>query len=112
MRPETAVELSQLVALLEAPAFAPLRLQLLQPGQHPALLRAVHGLLMLLPQVCLGGGGVGGGGGGGRWLGWLRTPSAWLLWPAAKAAKADSSHCRGALPRGRAAPTLHAPFVC
>lgn len=51
MRPETAVELSQLVALLEAPAFAPLRLQLLQPGQHPALLRAVHGLLMLLPQV-------------------------------------------------------------
>ncbi|KAL4449453.1 hypothetical protein ABPG77_007097 [Micractinium sp. CCAP 211/92] len=50
MRPETAVELSQLVALLEAPAFAPLRLQLLQPGQHPALLRAVHGLLMLLPQ--------------------------------------------------------------
>lgn len=51
MRPETAVELSQLVSLLEAPAFAPLRLQLLQPGQHPALLRAVHGLLMLLPQV-------------------------------------------------------------
>lgn len=41
----------QLVSLLEAPAFAPLRLQLLQPGQHPALLRAVHGLLMLLPQV-------------------------------------------------------------
>lgn len=51
MRPETTVELSQLVSLLEAPAFAPLRLQLLQPGQHPALLRAVHGLLMLLPQV-------------------------------------------------------------
>ncbi|KAL4443824.1 hypothetical protein ABPG75_011561 [Micractinium tetrahymenae] len=50
MRPETAVELSQLVSLLEAPAFAPLRLQLLQPGLHPALLRAVHGLLMLLPQ--------------------------------------------------------------
>ena len=51
MRPETAVELSQLVSLLEAPAFAPLRLQLLQPGQHPALLRAMHGVLMLLPQV-------------------------------------------------------------
>jgi vacuole morphology and inheritance protein 14 len=50
MRPETAVELSQLVSLLEAPAFAPLRLQLLQPGSHPALLRAAHGLLMLLPQ--------------------------------------------------------------
>lgn len=42
--------LPQLVSLLEAPAFAPLRLQLLQPAQHPALLRAVHGLLMLLPQ--------------------------------------------------------------
>ena len=51
MRPETTVELSQLVSLLEAPAFAALRLQLLQPAQHPALLRAVHGLLMLLPQV-------------------------------------------------------------
>jgi vacuole morphology and inheritance protein 14 len=50
MRPETAVELSQLVSLLEAPAFAPLRLQLLQPAAHPALLRAAHGVLMLLPQ--------------------------------------------------------------
>ncbi|EFN60046.1 hypothetical protein CHLNCDRAFT_133275 [Chlorella variabilis] len=50
MRPETVVELSQLVSLLEAPAFAPLRLQLLQPAAHPALLRAAHGLLMLLPQ--------------------------------------------------------------
>lgn len=51
MRPETTVELTQLVSLLEAPAFAPLRLQLLQPQQFPALQRAVHGLLMLLPQV-------------------------------------------------------------
>ncbi|PRW60313.1 VAC14-like protein isoform X1 [Chlorella sorokiniana] len=50
MRPETTVELTQLVGLLEAPAFAPLRLQLLQPQQFPALQRAVHGLLMLLPQ--------------------------------------------------------------
>ncbi len=51
MRPETTVELTQLVSLLEAPAFAPLRLQLLQPQAYPALQRAVHGLLMLLPQV-------------------------------------------------------------
>ena len=51
MRPETTVELTQLVSLLEAPAFAPLRLQLLQPQQFPALQRAVHGLMMLLPQV-------------------------------------------------------------
>ncbi len=54
MRPETVVELSQLVSLLEAPAFAPLRLQLLQPAVHPTLLRAAHGLLMLLPQVLMG----------------------------------------------------------
>lgn len=61
MRPETTVELTQLVSLLEAPAFAPLRLQLLQPHQFPALQRAVHGLLMLLPQARAGWGLVGAG---------------------------------------------------
>ena len=67
MRPETTVELTQLVALLEAPAFAPLRLQLLQPQQFPALQRAVHGLLMLLPQV---GGWMGGWAASAGVLGW------------------------------------------
>jgi hypothetical protein len=38
------------VQLLETPAFAFLRLQLLQPSRHPDLLRALCGLLMLLPQ--------------------------------------------------------------
>uniref|UniRef100_A0A1D1ZXQ0 Vacuolar protein 14 C-terminal Fig4-binding domain-containing protein n=2 Tax=Auxenochlorella protothecoides TaxID=3075 RepID=A0A1D1ZXQ0_AUXPR len=50
LRLETMVEACQLVSLLESPAFAGLRLRLLAPAQHPALLHAVHSLLMLLPQ--------------------------------------------------------------
>lgn len=46
----TIVEASQLVSLLEAPAFASTRLQLLSPAKHPALVKALYGLLMLLPQ--------------------------------------------------------------
>lgn len=47
---EVLVQIDRLVQLLETPAFAFLRLQLLQPSQHPDLLRAMYGLLMLLPQ--------------------------------------------------------------
>jgi hypothetical protein len=47
---EVLVQIDRLVQLLETPAFAFLRLQLLQPSRHPDLLRALYGLLMLLPQ--------------------------------------------------------------
>lgn len=47
---EVLVQIDRLVQLLETPAFAFLRLQLLQPSKHPDLLRAMYGLLMLLPQ--------------------------------------------------------------
>jgi len=47
----TVVELGQLVSLIEAPAFAALRLQLLDAhAQRPDLLRTLYSLLMLLPQ--------------------------------------------------------------
>ncbi len=47
---EVLVQVDRLVQLLETPAFAALRLQLLAPAQHPDLLRALYSLLMLLPQ--------------------------------------------------------------
>ncbi|KAG8456895.1 hypothetical protein KFE25_012685 [Diacronema lutheri] len=47
---EFLVQLDRLVQLLEAPVFARLRLQLLEPERHPALVKALYGLLMLLPQ--------------------------------------------------------------
>ncbi|GIL89811.1 hypothetical protein Vretimale_16501 [Volvox reticuliferus] len=47
---ELLVQIDRLVALLETPCFTFLRLQLLEPRKHPALLRALYGLLMLLPQ--------------------------------------------------------------
>lgn len=50
LRVDTMVEACQLVSLLESPAFAALRLRLLDPGENPALRRAVRSLLMLLPQ--------------------------------------------------------------
>lgn len=39
------------VQLLESPIFIPLRLQLLEPHRYPFLLKALYGVLMLLPQV-------------------------------------------------------------
>ncbi|KAF7131616.1 hypothetical protein RHSIM_Rhsim09G0089600 [Rhododendron simsii] len=45
------VQLDKLVHLLETPIFAYLRLQLLEPGRYMWLLKALYGLLMLLPQV-------------------------------------------------------------
>ncbi|KAJ8555081.1 hypothetical protein K7X08_000016 [Anisodus acutangulus] len=44
------VQLDKLIHLLEAPTFAYLRLQLLEPGRYIWLLKALYGLLMLLPQ--------------------------------------------------------------
>jgi vacuole morphology and inheritance protein 14 len=44
------VQIDQLVQLLETPVFTYLRLQLLEPAQHPALLKTLYGLLLLLPQ--------------------------------------------------------------
>ena len=46
----SVVELGQVVTLLEAPAFAGMRLQLLLPRRHPELLRALYSLLLVLPQ--------------------------------------------------------------
>lgn len=45
----SVVDLGQIVSLLEAPAFARLRLELLTPRRHPALLRALYSLLLVLP---------------------------------------------------------------
>jgi vacuole morphology and inheritance protein 14 len=44
------VQVDKLVRLLETPIFAYLRLQLLEPGRYPTLLKTLYGLLMLLPQ--------------------------------------------------------------
>lgn len=44
-------QLDQLVHLLESPVFSRLRLRLLEPRQHPALLKCLLGLAMLLPQA-------------------------------------------------------------
>ncbi|KAL8258228.1 hypothetical protein R6Q59_030269 [Mikania micrantha] len=47
------IQLDKLINLLETPIFAYLRLQLLEPGRYIWLLKALYGLLMLLPQACL-----------------------------------------------------------
>ncbi|KAJ2075101.1 hypothetical protein GGH13_000853 [Coemansia sp. S155-1] len=44
------VQLDKLVQLIESPVFTYLRLQLLDPSKHPELIRALYGLLMMLPQ--------------------------------------------------------------
>ncbi|KAL6566324.1 PtdIns(3,5)P(2) sythesis regulation factor [Orobanche gracilis] len=44
------VQLDKLIRLLETPTFVYLRLQLLEPGRYMWLLKALYGLLMLLPQ--------------------------------------------------------------
>merc|ERR1719436_686392 len=44
-------QLDQLVHLLESPVFSRLRLRLLEPRKHPALLKCLLGLAMLLPQA-------------------------------------------------------------
>lgn len=44
------LELDKLVQLLESPVFAPLRMRLLCPAEHPHLVKTLYGVLMLLPQ--------------------------------------------------------------
>ena len=44
------VEVDRLIQLLESPIFTYLRLQLLEPQRHAYLIKALYGLLMLLPQ--------------------------------------------------------------
>ena len=44
-------QLDQLVLLIESPIFSRLRLRLLEPRQHPSLLKCLLGLAMLLPQA-------------------------------------------------------------
>ncbi|KAE8682005.1 Protein VAC14-like protein [Hibiscus syriacus] len=44
------IQLDKLIRLLEAPIFAYLRLQLLEPRRYIWLLKALYGLLMVLPQ--------------------------------------------------------------
>jgi vacuole morphology and inheritance protein 14 len=46
-------EIDKLVQLIESPIFTFLRLQLLDPNHNFYLIRALYGILMLLPQVCL-----------------------------------------------------------
>ncbi|BGP22048.1 vacuole-associated enzyme activator complex component Vac14 [Rhodotorula toruloides] len=44
------IQIDKLVQLIESPVFTSLRLQLLEPERYPYLLKAMYGLLMLLPQ--------------------------------------------------------------
>ena len=44
------LQIDKLVQLIESPIFTHVRLQLLEPEQHPCLLKALWGILMLLPQ--------------------------------------------------------------
>jgi len=44
------IQIDNIVQLLESPVFTELRMQLLEPQQHPYLLKTLYGILMLLPQ--------------------------------------------------------------
>eukprot|EP00039_Didymoeca_costata_P005784 m.84543 g.84543 ORF g.84543 m.84543 type:complete len:714 (-) comp12972_c0_seq1:1852-3993(-) len=44
------VEVDKLIQLIESPIFTFLRLHLLEPRRHPYLIKALYGILMLLPQ--------------------------------------------------------------
>ena len=50
MTVEIISQLARLVQLLESPIFTHLRMQVLEHSKHPYLLRALYGLLMMLPQ--------------------------------------------------------------
>lgn len=45
------VEVDKLIQLLESPIFTFVRIQLLDPQSYAYLIKALFGLLMLLPQV-------------------------------------------------------------
>ena len=44
------MQIDTLIQLIESPVFIALRLHLLEPRSHPLLVKAMYGLLMLLPQ--------------------------------------------------------------
>ena len=44
------MQIDKLVQLIESPIFTHVRLQLLEPEQHPSLIKALWGIMMLLPQ--------------------------------------------------------------
>ena len=44
------VEIDTLVSMLESPIFASLRLNILNPVENPALIKALYAILMFLPQ--------------------------------------------------------------
>ena len=44
------VEIDTLVSMLESPIFASLRLNILNPAENPALIKALYAILMFLPQ--------------------------------------------------------------
>lgn len=44
------MQIDRLVLLLESPSYTFLRLQLLEPTNHPELIKGLYGILMLLPQ--------------------------------------------------------------
>eukprot|EP01060_Flectonema_neradi_P026722 TRINITY_DN3596_c0_g1_i1.p1 TRINITY_DN3596_c0_g1~~TRINITY_DN3596_c0_g1_i1.p1 ORF type:complete len:710 (+),score=133.44 TRINITY_DN3596_c0_g1_i1:94-2130(+) len=46
----TLVQIDKLVQLLESPVFTFIRLALLEPEENPYLIKALYGILMLLPQ--------------------------------------------------------------
>ena len=45
------MQIDRLVLLLESPSYTFMRLQLLEPTQHPELIKSLYGILMLLPQA-------------------------------------------------------------
>ena len=45
------LQIDKLVQLFESPIFTHVRLKLLEPEQHPSLIKALCGILMLLPQA-------------------------------------------------------------
>lgn len=47
---QTGTEVALLVSTLESPTFARLRIQLLDTRRHAHLVKALYGLLLLLPQ--------------------------------------------------------------
>eukprot|EP00757_Euglenozoa_sp_SAG-D1_P010114 gene10114-434_t len=44
------VQVDKLINLLESPVFTYIRLSLLEPAQHPFLIKMLYGILMILPQ--------------------------------------------------------------
>ncbi|EEB06198.1 vacuolar protein [Schizosaccharomyces japonicus yFS275] len=50
MNMQILIQLDKLIQLIESPVFTSMRLQLLEPDRYPSLIKALYGVLMLLPQ--------------------------------------------------------------